>query len=131
MAVSCLSMFEDACSELGRGIGEKRVTSAFIRSVNRAQAELAHCCNLPAFTPVTSTSGSVAIDEDYEYVIYAGVIFHMIRMGIRPSDPAIAAAIYLDSAGRWTYCKGMYRVNEDNTDMADEDNDIAKFGSLA
>lgn len=130
MAVLCQTMFVDACGELGRGVNEKRVMDVFVRAVNRAQSELAHRCDLDTFTPVTSIIGSVSIDEEYEYIIYAGVIFHMIRSGIRPSDPTLAAALYNDSKDRWDYCMGMYRVNEDNKDMDDADNDIAKFGSL-
>lgn len=130
MAISCASLFDDVVAEIGSGVATSRLTNAFVRAVNRTLAELAHRTRSATWTTVTSTTDSITIDEEYEYVVYAGIIKNMIRMGFRPGDPKIATLAYQDSMRNWNDAIGNYQANEVNTDADNTDSHIARLGSV-
>jgi hypothetical protein len=130
MAINCAPLYLDVVAEVGSGVATERLSNAFIRAVNRTLDELAHRSNTAAWTPVTSTSSTISMDADYEYVVYAGVIKNLIRMGFRPSDPKLAVLAYQDSLRNWSDAIGNYIANQTNEASTDSNAHIARLGSV-
>lgn len=131
MSISCTDLFDDVAQEIGSGIANDRLTAAFPRAVNRALDELAVAADLATkFTHVTSTDGTISLDSSYEYIVYAGVIYHLIRMGHRPVDAKIAAIIFEDSRRNWANAKADYVQDADNVRQSTVENDMIAWGYL-
>lgn len=103
MSISCKSLYDDCAREVGTGIGNDRLASAFVRATNRTLDELAVKLDRSTkYSHVSSTSDTItSISSSYEYIIYSGIIYNLIRMGHRPSDPKLANIAYEDSKQRW------------------------------
>lgn len=130
MSISCATLYDDVKREVGRGDSDE-LADAFVRAVNRTLSELEHRSDAAtAFTRATGTSSSVNLDENYDYVLYSGVIYNLIRMGHRPGDPKVAGVVYQDSKQRWDEALGNYCMNEDNITQSDEDNDMTRLGTV-
>lgn len=130
MAINCASLYDDVVSEVGVGVATTRLQGAFIRAVNRTLDELAHRSNTTPWTHVTATTSSISMDDDNEYIIYAGVLKNLIRMGFRPTDPKVAIVAYQDSMRNWEDAIGNYIANECNETANDTNADIARLGHV-
>lgn len=131
MSLSCTTLYQDILREVGRGDSDE-LSESFVRAVNRTLSELEHRSDQATgtFIRATSTSSILNLDENYDYIAYAGTIFNLIRMGHRPSDPKIATIVYQDSKARWEECLGNFVMNEDNITQSDSDNDMTRLGNV-
>ena len=132
MAISCANLYLDVASQLGEGVGNTRLANGFVRALNRALSELGVKADKASnFGSIASTDDTISdLNEKYEYIIYAGVMFNLIRMGHRPSDPKLATVVYEDSRKAWNDGKADYIVDLDNVIQSDADNDVIGLGSL-
>jgi hypothetical protein len=103
MSISCKSLYDDCAREVGTGIGNDRLAASFVRATNRALDELSLKQDLATkYAHISSTSSLITeLSSSYEYILYTGIIYNLIRMGHRPSDPKIANLVYEDSTKRW------------------------------
>lgn len=132
MSLYCASLLQDAASEFGVDVGNEHYVSRFIRAVNRTLDELSQDSDLASpFSHISSTDENIDIDDSYEWIVYAGIIYNLIRMGQRPADPNLSQLIYKDSSDRWIHAKGMYQTAELNADQAVSTNDIINFGNVS
>lgn len=132
MSLYCASLLQDAADELGVDEGNERFKRRFITSINTTLDELSQDADLAsAYSHIESTDDSISIDASYQWMVYAGLIYHMIRMGQRPSDPKLAVLVYQDSAKQWEHAKGMHQTAILNALQADATNDIINFGSMS
>ena len=119
MSISCQTLLEDICDELHRDATDERFLRMFLRALNRSLDELSQKCNLGShFTHVSRADGTVAIAADREWMITAGIRYHLALMGIRPSDPKLAALAFRDSKDAWDDALGMYDTEELNDKQA-------------
>jgi len=131
MSISCTDLFEDVAQEIGSGIANDRLVASFPRAVNRALDELAVAADLATkYTHVSSTDGTVSMSASYEYILYAGVIFHLIRMGHRPVDTKMATIIYDDSRVNWDKAKADFVQDADNIRQTTATEDMIAWGAL-
>jgi len=132
MSLYCTSLLQDAADELGVDEGNERYKRRFVNAINRTLDEISLDSDLAsAYAHISSTDDTISIDEVYGWIVYAGLIYHLIRMGQRPSDPKLALLIYQDSKERWNYAKGMYQTGELNELQSVATNNIINFGSMS
>ncbi len=103
MSISCKSLYDDACREVGTGVGNDRIAASFVRACNRTLDELSvKQDRVTKYAHIQNTSSIITeLNAHYEYIIYSGIIYNLIRSGHRPSDPKIANVVYEDSKRRW------------------------------
>jgi len=70
------------------------------------------------------------MSASYEYILYAGVIFHLIRMGHRPVDTKMATIIYDDSRVNWDKAKADFVQDADNIRQTTATEDMIAWGAL-
>jgi len=129
MSIYLQTMYDDVLRELSIGNSDK-TSDAFIRAANRARNELSYQTDLATqLTTVTAVENTVTdMDEQMEYMLYAGVLYYMIRGGIRPSDPKVAEIVYRDSKDRWEEAKGDYWTSKVNANQATDSNNVIGLG---
>ena len=132
MALNTQSLFDTALREVGGGSGSATFNSAFINAVNCALNELSDDADLAVrHINVTSVNANITTMSQADwYILYAGVIYYLIRMGQRPSDPKTSLIVYQDSDKRWNDGKAYYQTRILNNLQADPANDITKLGSV-
>lgn len=131
MSISCTTLFTDVATALGRGTGDERLTSVFVRAVNRSLDQLSlYNDQSSRIAHITGIESSIALDAEYEYIVFTGIVYNMIRMGIRPGDPKLAAIMYADSDKNWEECKGDYWAAELNDRQSGNDTSIIALGYL-
>ena len=131
MSISVSAMETDASAQLGQGVGNARLASSFVRAVNRALSEMSLAADLATrLTHITDTDEVIDLDADYEHILYAGVLFHLVRMGHLPGDPRVAKVIVEDTLKAWDGAKGEYVAAEDNDNQATATNDVWGLGYL-
>ena len=132
--IACQTLYDDVAQELTGGRVNDRLAAAFPRAVNRALDELGAAVNDPdKFTRINSVDATIddsELDNHYEWILYAGVVYYLIRAGHKPSDPRVAQTIYQDSAARWEDAKGKYWEAVLYARQSDSDNDMVRFGSV-
>jgi hypothetical protein len=129
MSVSVQSLYIDACRELGQGQGNSKLAASFVTAVNRTLDTLSvKSDKATKFPHISSINDSVSISVNYEYILYAGVIYFLIRMGHRPSDPNIAKVVYGDSANVWEEAIADYIQDVDNIFQSTDSNDVIGLG---
>lgn len=124
------SLYQDICQALGNGHSNDRLQAQFPRAFNRALNDLSVSVDHPQWPAITGTDSTIDFPDQYEYVLFAGVQYYLIRMGHAPADPKLATIVYQDSAKQWADGKADYKQNEDNILMADPENDIIGLGSV-
>ena len=132
MGLATQPLYDMALAEVGGGTGNSRFSTAFINAVNFAIDELAdEIDSATRFTHITSVNSTISnIDADRGYIIYAGIIYYLMRLGQRSSDPKIATLILNDSKQRWDDGKGNYWMRRLNDCQAVASSDITKLGSV-
>ena len=132
MSLYVQPLYEDALAEVGGGVGNDRFQRCFINAVNNALDEINDECDLATrHAHINQIDTSIStLDSNRSYILYAGIIYHLIRKGQRPSDPKIAAIVYKDSDRNWDKCKGLYQTKAFNDCQATDSSDITKFGYL-
>ena len=133
MSISITALYADVAQEVGRGIGDERLASSFPRAVNRALDELAVAADLATkFTHISSTSGALSgISENYEYIVYTGTVYWLIRAGYKPSDPNTANLLLQDTTNRWREAKDDYVQDLDNIAQAVDGADVIGLGDVS
>ena len=71
------------------------------------------------------------MDEKHEYILYAGIMFWLQRMGFKPGDPRIATAVINDTAREWKGAIGDYIADKVNDDQATGGLDIIALGDVS
>jgi len=132
MALSCQSMFEAAQSEFGFGLDSEKGQLDFKNAVNRSLDELSLEADLATrHSHITAQDDSVStLDEEYEPIVYAGVRYHMARMGNIAKQPVLARFILEETSREWDRMRGEYVVALDNDDQATDSNSMTKLGYL-
>jgi len=128
--IACQGLFQDVAQELGSGVESDRLKPKFIRAVNRALSELSlEADKSDTLDHITAVDSIITdMDTDYEWILYAGTIYNLVRMGVRPVDPKLARVVYDDSALRWAQAKAAYVVALDNANQATSTNDVWGLG---
>ena len=114
--ISCQSIYNDLVAAFSTGTGNLKLNDAFPRAVNRALDQLSVVCDLPTkFPHITAISDTVdAMDDHFEYVLYSGTMFWMIRMGYKPGDAKTATLVYNDTREMWEEGQADYKQDRDN-----------------
>ena len=127
--ISVQSLYQDACRELGQGQGNSKLAASFVSAVNRTLDTLSiKSDKATKFPHIDSIESSVSISSNYEYILYAGVIYFLIRMGHRPSDPTIAQVVYTDSVRTWDEAVADYIQDLDNIWQSTDSNSVIGLG---
>ena len=132
MSLSTQSLYATALREVGGGVGSDTFNDSFINAVNCALDELSDEADLATrITHITAVGSTITSLNTFDwYILYAGVIYFLIRMGNRPSDPKTAMAVYQDSERRWENAKGNYSMRATNALNACSTDDVTKWGHL-
>ena len=133
MAIELKPMFDDVAERLGRGSGSRRLEQSFPRAVNRALDGLSLAADLATrHSHVSGSSESVStLDAEYEPLLYAGVMYWLVRMGHTPSDPRLATALLKETDNAWEDAQGRYWEAELNATQATSTNDVIGLGDLS
>lgn len=132
MSLSTQSLYSPALAQVGGGVGNDKFNQDFINAVNAALDELSdECDEATRHTHISTVNTSITTlaAKDW-YILYAGVVFYLMRFGQRPSDPKIAMIVYQDSDKQWEKCKGNYQTRAWNDCQATDSSSMAKFGYL-
>ena len=131
MSISCQSLYEDITQQLGLGTGNTKLANSFVRAVNRALDQMSVSSDLTTKHAHISNQNSTitTLISAYEYMLYAGVYYWLVRMGHSASDPRIASVMYRDSAEAWTNALADYKQDADNLVQADSTQDVIGLGS--
>lgn len=132
MSISTQTLYEDALSEVGGGVGSNQFNRCFINATNCALDELGDEADLATrHTHISSVSATIStLDSDRSYILYAGIIYYLIRKGQRPTDPKVAVVAYQDSERAWERAKANYCAKILNDNQATDSYDVTKFGHL-
>lgn len=132
MSLSTQTLYEDALSEVGGGVGNDKFSKCFVNAVNCALDELGDEADLAArHTHISAVNSSITtLDSNRSYILYAGIIYYLIRKGNRPSDPKVATVVYQDSAQAWERAKANYIAKIINDNQATDSHNVTKFGHL-
>ena len=124
--ISCQAIYNDVVATMGTGTGNLKLNDAFPRAVNRALDELSIASDQPTkFPHVTATSDSVAaLDDHYEYILYAGTLYWLIRMGYKPGDPKTARLVYEDTESVWAKGRADFCMDQDNILQSNPQNNV-------
>jgi len=130
MALACQSLYDAAKREVGGGSGSESFQTCFINAINCCLDEMSDEADLAVrHTHITAVSNSIStLYTGHWYIVYAGVIYYLIRMGQRPSDPKTAMLVYQDSEKRWDECKGRYLTRIINDLQSDTTASVVKLG---
>ena len=128
--IDVAGLYRDICQALGAGYANERLADQFPRAFNRALNDLAVNSDHAVWPDVQGTEGTLDFPAQYEYVLFAGIQYYLIRSGHAPADPKIANVVYQDSAQAWKDGKGDFVMNEDNIKQHDPANSMIGLGSV-
>jgi hypothetical protein len=130
MSLSVTGLYDLAKAQVGGGSGSQFFQDCFINAVNCALDEMSDAADLVSrHSHITQTNSSIStLSSSHWYMLYAGVIYYLIRMGQRPTDPKIASMVYQDSFRGWESAKANYITRILNDLQADTTADVVKFG---
>lgn len=131
MSLATQPLYQMALREVGGGIANSTFSDAFVNATNFALDELADECDLATrFTHIAAVNSTISnMDDNRGYILYAGIIYYLMRMGQRPSDAKIATIVYNDSNKRWLDGKANYWTKRLNDCQAVSTSDITKLGA--
>jgi hypothetical protein len=131
MGLSTQPLYDMALIEVGGGTGGSRFNAAFINAVNFALDELTdEIDSATRFSHISTVNTTITgLDADRSYILYAGIIYYLMRFGQRPSDPKIATLVYSDSKERWNDGKGNFWLRRLNDCQAVRTSSVYKLGS--
>ena len=132
MALATQALYDMAKREVGGGVGGTIFDNAFVNAVNFATSELADECNLTPRPGIIASVGDsiTGMDTDRQYIVYSGVIYYLMRMGQRPTDPKVASVMYVDTDKQWNNGKANYWTKALNDCQANPHSSITKLGSV-
>jgi len=131
MSISATALYNEMVDEFGLGSGNDQMKQRFISAVNRSLAKMnADLAGQSTVSLINGISETIGLDQAYEYILYAGVKYHMIRMGQSGSDPRTAAVQYKDSANVWTLALGDYQAGIFNALQSDSTSDMVGLGNV-
>lgn len=132
MGLATQPLYDMALVEVGGGSGSSRFNAAFINAVNFALDELADELDSSSrFSHISAVNSTISnMDANRGYILYAGVIYYLMRMGQRSSDPKVATLVFNDSKQRWDEGKANYWLKLLNDSQAVDTSDITKLGSV-
>ena len=132
MSLSTQTLYEDALSEVGGGVGNDKFGRSFVNSVNCALDELGDEADLATrHAHISAVNSTITtLDSNRSYILYAGIIYYLIRKGNAPSDPKVATVVYQDSERAWGRAKANYIAKIINDNQATDSNNVTKFGHL-
>lgn len=132
MSIACASLYDDVVQEIGSGVQSERLSEAFVRAVNMALDELSIDADLATrHSHITGTGATIStLDDEYTFILYAGIVFYLRRMGWGSSDPRMRQFERVESADAWRLCKGQYIMAESNDNQATSTNDVWGLGDL-
>lgn len=131
MSISCQSLYGDVCQQLGVGTGNEKLASSFVRACNRALDQMSVKVDLATkHTHITATSSIIStLSNNYEYILYSGVLYWLVRQGFTNSDPRVATVQYRDTEDAWKNALADYKEDLDNIDQATAATDMIGLGS--
>ena len=132
MSIRTLPIFELVAGATGAGVASDRLKQAFPYTVNYTLDQLANAADeATKFEHVSGTEDTIdELSDHYGYIILAGVMYWLVRLGIRPGDPRTAATVFGDTERMWNTAKAEYITARLNDTQSDEDEDVAKLGSV-
>lgn len=130
MGLATQPLYDMALREVGGGVGNSTFSAAFVNAVNFALDELAdEVDSATRYAHITSVNSTItAMNADRGYILYAGVIYYLMRMGQRPTDPKVATAVFNDTSERWSDGKGNFWMRRLNDCQAVPTSSVAKLG---
>ena len=133
MSISCQGLYRDVLSSIGVGSGSETTNNRFTAAVNRTLDELSIAADLATkHSHISGPESTIStLDSYYEWILAAGVMFYMVRLGQRPSDPNLAQIVYRDTQQEWERAKGEYVANRWNETQSTDSNSIIGLGYLS
>lgn len=132
MSIYLKSVYDDITMQLGQGVGNTKLNSAFVRAVNRTLSELENRADTGTDFELVDSMGDTISDlaDKHEYILYAGIMYWLQRMGYASGDPRVAAAVLSDSERMWRQAIGDYIKDKVNDAQATGTSDIIGLGYL-
>jgi len=132
MSVYLQHVYEDVVDEIGIGTGSVKLNKKFPRACNRALSELENKADTGTDLTFVTKIDQILTDiaDKHEYIVYSGVMYWLMRMGMRPGDPRIATAVLNDTERAWKAAIGDYTKDKVNDAQAEGDEDIAYLGDV-
>jgi hypothetical protein len=130
MSISCQQLYASVRGTIGVGAGNQLTIDRFTVAVNRALDVLSITADLATkHAHISGPESTITtLSSYYEWILSAGTAFYMIRLGQRPSDPALAQIVYKDTQTEWDRAKGDYEANIWNEEQATDSNSIIGLG---
>lgn len=125
------TLYTSCAQELGNGMSNQRLVAQFPICLNRAINQLLIESDSDSLPQVTGVTGTLNIPERYEFVLYSGVVYYLVRAGHSNSDPKIATIQYQDTEKRWKDGIALYTMDLINIDQKDPDNSIIAWGNTS
>lgn len=129
MSLKLQPLFDSMANERGSGGGSQRFKDNFITAVNRATSQLNISADLatPIATVAHTDDTLAALDDKHEYILAAGVRYHMARLG-----HGIERDANVDLHKEWMDAQGDYHAAElQDADSDANEADEAGLGYMA
>jgi len=131
MAISSKALYQNIARNIGSGAGSDRLAASFCPAINYALSQMSlHKDAASRIALITDAEGTIAVDAEYEYIVYTGAMFWLIRSGHGPKDPRVAGVVYEDTRRLWFEALNDYIIAEDNEDQSDSTFDIGPLGDV-
>lgn len=130
MSISCQALYESVRDIVGLGADNEKLTRTFTTAVNRTLDELSITADLATkHSHISGPESTITtLNSEYEWILAAGTMFYMTRLGQRPSDPNLAQIVYRDTANEWDRAKGEYVADRWNDCQAVDSSSIIGLG---
>ena len=132
MGLATQPLYDMALIEVGGGSGNSRFSAAFVNAVNFALDEMAdELDQATRWSHISAVNSTITnMDSNRGYILYAGIIYYLMRMGQRPTDPKVGTLVFNDAAQRWKDGKANYWLKQLNDCQAVASSSITKLGSV-
>ena len=131
MAIACRLLYEDFSDSIGKKYGDETLQRRFVRAINMAMDDLSYDADVETNIPhIASIDDSIAIDGSYTHVMYTGLLWFAMMLGVRPADPKIAAVQYSSTEKQWERMKAQYSRSKDNANQPEQSDSMDKLGFL-
>ena len=130
MSIAVQSLYTVAVGSSGTGVGSTTFNTRWTTAVNRSLDEMSLAADLATRHAHITGQQSVitTLDEEYEWILAAGVDYHLNKTGQRVSDPKLLGIITASNKADWEAAKGEYVAALSYDDQATDSNSIIGLG---
>ena len=130
MSISCQALYNSVIGSSGTSVGSDRINSRFVTAVNRSLDRMSLAGDLATrHSHITGQNSTItSLDDEYEWILAAGVDFFLNKLGQRTSDPKLLSVVTSNNKTDWEDALGEYVAALSYIEQATDSNSIIGLG---